>query len=50
MLISIPHMHQQNGLAERFICTVMDKAQAMHLDTCIPQNWWEFTVNCAVHV
>ena len=43
-------MHQQNGRAERFICTVMDKAQAMRLDACLPQNWWEFTVDCATHV
>ena len=43
-------MHQQNGRAERFICTVMDKAQAMHLDACLPQNWWEFAVDCATHV
>ena len=50
MQISIPHMHQQNECAERFICTVMDKAQAMHLDACIPQNWWEFAVGCAVHI
>ena len=39
MLISVPHMHQQNGCAKRFICTVMDKAQAMHLDAFLPQNW-----------
>ena len=50
ILTSIPHMHQQNGHAERFICTVMDKAQAMHLDACLPQNWWEFTVDCTTHV
>ena len=43
-------MHQQNGHAERFICTVMDKAQAMCLDACLPQNWWEFVVDCATHV
>ena len=43
-------MHQQNGCAERFICTVMDKAQAMCLDACLPQNWWEFAVDCATHV
>ena len=39
ILTSVPHMHQQNGCAERFICTVMNKAQAMHLDACLPQNW-----------
>ena len=50
ILTSIPHMHQQNGCTERFIHTVMDKAQAMCLDTCLPQNWWEFAVDCATHV
>ena len=43
-------MHQQNGCAERFIRTVMDKAQAMRLDACFSQNWWEFTVDCTTHV
>ena len=28
----------------------MDKAQAMCFDACLPQNWWEFAVNCATHV
>ena len=28
----------------------MDKAQAIRLEACIPQNWWEFAVNYAVHV
>ena len=28
----------------------MDKAQAARLEACIPQNWWEFAVNYAVHV
>ena len=50
ILTSIPHMHQQNSRTERFICTVMDKAQAMHLDACLPQNWWEFAIDCTTHV
>ena len=50
ILTSIPHMHQKNGHAKRFIHTVMDKAQAMHLDACLTQNLWEFTVDCATHV
>jgi hypothetical protein len=49
-LTSVPHMHQQNGRAERFIRTIVEKAQAIHLEACIPQNWWEFAVNYAVHV
>ena len=43
-------MHQKNGHTERFIRTVMDKAQAMHLDACLPQNLWEFAVDCTTHV
>jgi hypothetical protein len=43
-------MHQQNGRAERFIQTIVEKAQAIHLEACIPQNWWEFAVNYAVHI
>ena len=39
ILTSILHMHQQNGHAKRFIHAVLDKAQAMHLDACLPQNW-----------
>ena len=50
ILTSVPHIHQQNGHAERFIHTVMDKAQAMHLDAHLPQNWWEFAVDCTTHV
>ena len=29
ILTSVPHMHQQNGHAERFIRTIMDKSQAI---------------------
>jgi hypothetical protein len=43
-------MHQQNGHAERFIQTIVEKAQAICLEACIPQNWWEFAVNYAVHI
>jgi hypothetical protein len=50
ILTSVPHMHQRNGCAERFIQTIVEKAQAVHLKACIPQNWWEFAVNYAVHV
>jgi hypothetical protein len=28
----------------------VEKAQAICLEACIPQNWWEFAVNYAVHV
>jgi hypothetical protein len=29
--------------------TIMDKAQAMRLEACLPQSWWEFAVNHAAH-
>jgi transposase InsO family protein len=50
ILTTAPHMHQQNGCAERFIRTIVEKAQAIRLEACIPQNWWEFAVNYAVHI
>ena len=31
------------------MCTIMDKAQAMCLEACIPQSWWEFAVLHATH-
>src|SRR6201996_8281229 len=49
VLQSAPHTPQQNGRAERFMRTIMDKAQAMRLDACIPQSWWEFSVLHALH-
>jgi transposase InsO family protein len=35
ILTSVPHMHQQNGCAERFIRTIVEKAQAIRLEACI---------------
>jgi len=47
---SAPHTPQQNSRAEQFICTLMDKAQAMQLHACFPDSYWEFAVQHAVHV
>jgi transposase InsO family protein len=35
ILTSVPHMHQQNGRVERFIRTIMDKSQAIHLESSV---------------
>ena len=35
--MSIPHMHQQNGHAERLNRTLIEKAQALHFEACLPQ-------------
>ena len=50
VLQSAPYTPQQNGRAERFMRTCMDKAQAMRLEACLPESWWEFAVLHAVHV
>ena len=50
ILTSAPHTPQQNGRAERFNRTIMDKAEAMRFTACIPQSWWEFAVQHAVHL
>jgi len=47
---SMPHTPQQNGWAEQFIHTLMDKAQAMCPHACLPDSYWEFAVQHAVHV
>src|SRR6266404_4929893 len=49
VLQSVPYVSQQNGRAERFMHTIMDKAQAMCLEACLPQNQWEFVVAHATH-
>ena len=50
ILQSIPYTHQQNGRAEHIICTLMEKAESMRLQACLPQSWWEFLVEHAAHV
>jgi len=50
ILQSIPHVHQQNGCAERIIQTLMEKAESMRLQACLPQSWWEFALDHATHV
>jgi transposase InsO family protein len=44
-----PHTPQQNGRAECFMRTIMDKAEPMCFDTCLPDSYWEFVVNHAAH-
>ena len=47
---SAPHTPQQNGYAEQFICTIMDKSEAMQHEAYIPDSWWEFTIAHAMHI
>jgi transposase InsO family protein len=50
ILTSTLHTPQQNRRAERFMRTFMDKAEAMRFTACIPQFWWEFSIEYAVQL
>ena len=47
---SASHIPQQNGHAERFMRTLMDKAEAMRHLACLPDSWWEFATAHATHI
>jgi len=47
---STPHVHQQNGQAEQLNHTLLEKAQSMQLEACLPDSWWEFAFATATHV
>ncbi len=47
---SAPHIHQQNGRAERMIQTLNDKSEAMQLEAGCPRSWWQFSIEMAAHV
>jgi hypothetical protein len=49
ILQSIPFVPQQNGCAEQFNRTIMDKEGALCVELCIPQFWWEFSVEHAMN-
>ena len=44
ILQSAPHTPQQNSCTERFMCTMMDKAEAMCHKACILPSYWEFAI------
>src|SRR5579863_6539269 len=47
---SVPHTPQQNGRAERFNQTIMDKAESMRHDACLPDKWWNFAIEHTVRL
>ena len=47
---SAPHVPQQNGHTERFMRTLMGKAEAMCHMACLPDSWWEFATVHATHI
>ena len=47
---TMPGSPQQNGKAERFNRTIMDKAMAMLHTASLPNGFWEYAVSTAVHI
>src|SRR5258705_7736044 len=47
---SAPHIHQQNGCAERINNTILEKSEALRTHSGCPQSWWEFSFETAIHV
>jgi len=45
-----PRTPMQNGHAEHLGCTLMDKAESMQHQACIPDSWWEFAFAHATHI
>ena len=46
----MPHTPQQNGQAERFNCTILEKAEAMYQTTCLSPSFWQDAVETALHI
>ena len=47
---SAPWTPMQNGCAERLGCTLMDKAESMQHQACIPDSWWEYAFAHTTHI
>jgi len=47
---SAPRTPMQNGHAERSGHTLMDKAESMQHQACIPDSWWEFAFAHTTHI
>ena len=47
---SVPHTPQQNGHAERFNHTLLEKAEAMWQHACLPKSFWQDAVETSLHI
>ena len=45
-----PHTLQQNGRAERFNRTLLEKAEVICLHACLPQSFWQDARETALHI
>jgi len=48
--ISTLYVYQQNGYAEWLNCTLLEKAQFMWLEACLPDFWQEFAIVATTHI
>ena len=48
--LSVADHPQQNGHAERFNRTLLEKEETMRHAACLPKNLWNFALDTAVHV
>ena len=47
---SVPHTPQQNGCAERFNRTLLEKAEAIRHNACLPKSFWKDAAETALHI
>lgn len=48
--LAVPRTPQQNGLAERFNRTILDKVRCMLSNANLPKTFWGETVNTAAYL
>ena len=48
--LTMPGLPQQNGKAERFNCTIVDKAMAILHASGLSQGFWKYVISAAVHI
>jgi hypothetical protein len=42
--LTSPNVYQQNGRVERLNRMLHKKSQAIRMQACLPENWWEFSM------
>ena len=47
---TVPHTPQQNGRAECFNRTLMDKSEAMQQHECLPPTFWQDAIEMSLHI
>ena len=47
---SVPHTPQQNGHAERFNQTILEKAETMCQHACLSKAFWQDAIETALHI